>query len=86
MADDVKRLTEYQKGDNMFCIQWRILEEGFGAQWSELSNTRHESRIDARRHLIAIRETDDIENLNQYRITKVGSPEYYSQPTDKLEY
>lgn len=70
----------------MFTIQYRDLEEGNGAMWRELSNTRHESKDDARMHLRRIRATDDEECLNQYRITEVGSSEYYSQPTDKLEW
>lgn len=69
----------------MYCIQWRTLEEGFGAQWSELRNTRYSNKEDARSHLSRIRATDDIESLNQYRIVEVDSPAYFSQPTDKLE-
>lgn len=70
----------------MFCIQYRDLDEGNGALWSELSNSRHEDKIQARMHLDRIRATDSEESLCQYRITEIGSDEYYSQPTDRLEY
>lgn len=70
----------------MFCIQWRTLEEGFGARWSEMANARHETIQSAREHLRQIREIDNPEYLNQYRITEVGSNAYYAQPTDRLEY
>lgn len=70
----------------MFCIQMRDLSEGNGALWNELSNSRHDNKIDARKHLINIRATDDIESLCTYRITEVNSDAYFSQPTDKLEY
>lgn len=70
----------------MFCIQCRDLEEGSAARWFELSNSRHETRDAARQHLRKIRETQDEESLCLFRITEVGSDEYYSQPTDKGEY
>ena len=70
----------------MYCIQYRDLEEGNGARWHELTATRHYDRIEARKHLSRIRATDDEECLYLYRIIEVDSKEYYSQPTDRLEY
>lgn len=70
----------------MYCIQVRDLEEGNGALWNELSNSRHSTKELAREQLKCIRATDDEESLCTYRITIVDSPEYFSQPTDRLEY
>lgn len=70
----------------MFTIQYLDHDEGSGARWNELSNTRHESRESAREHLKKIRAKDDEWCLYSYRIVEIGSPAYYSQPTDCLEY
>ena len=69
-----------------WCIQYRDYEEGNCAMWHELANSRHDTQEAARTHLRRIRATDSEENMCAYRITIVDSDEYYSQPTDKLEY
>ena len=70
----------------MFTIQYLDYDEGSSAMWHELSNSRHETRESAREHLKRIRAIDSEDCSYSYRITEVGSVEYYSQPTDKLEY
>lgn len=70
----------------MFAIQYYDYEEGNGARWNELANSRHSTKELAREHLKRIRATDSEDCMYSYRITEVGSEEYYSQPTDKLEY
>lgn len=70
----------------MFCVQCRDLEEGNGARWFELANSRCATRDAARALVVRLRATDDEESLCLYRVTEVGSDAYYSQPTDRLEY
>jgi hypothetical protein len=70
----------------MFCIQYLDHDEGSCARWNELSNTRHTERQAAREHLRRIRATDAEDSMYSYRITEVDSREYFSQPTDCLEY
>lgn len=70
----------------MYTIQYLDHEEGSGARWNELSNSRFESRENTREHLKRIRATDDEDCMYSYRVVEVDSPEYYSQPTDCLEY
>ena len=70
----------------MYCVQCLDHEEGSAARWFELRNSRFESRDDARAFARKCRETDDEYCLYSYRVTEVGSPHYYSQPTDSGEY
>jgi hypothetical protein len=70
----------------MFTIQALDYDEGSAARWFELKNSRHNTKESAREHLKRIRATEDEDSMYNYRIVKVNSPEYYSQPTDKLEY
>lgn len=73
----------------MFAIQYLDHDEGTAARWNDL-NVPHQETHELARHLLrTIRKKHDdgfIENMYSYRITEVGSDEYYSQPTDKLEY
>jgi hypothetical protein len=72
----------------MFCIQFMDHEEGSMMRWREVLNTRHETRDATREHLKQIRKQDDEDPylLYSYRVVEVGSNQYYSQPTDALEY
>ena len=70
----------------MFCVQFLDHDEGSGARWHEVANSRFETREQAREHLKRLRATDDEWCLYSYRVTEVGSAHYYSQPTDSLEY
>ena len=75
----------------MFIIQCRDLSEGSGALWFDLRDSKFADKNDARRFLIRLRVifvriNDDDDSMYQYRIVIIDSDEYYSQPTDKLEY
>jgi len=70
----------------MFTIQFLDHEEGSGARWNELPNARFENRDSARIHLKWRRATDGEDCMYSYRIVEVDSKEFYSQPTDCLEY
>lgn len=72
----------------MFAIQYLDHDEGSAAMWHDLKVPHKPTRDEARAQLKSIRAKDaeDEYLLYSYRITEVGSPEYYSQPTDKLEY
>ena len=77
----------------MFTIQFLDHEEGSGARWNEVSNSRRDTRAQARELLKKIRANynehstyyGDVE-MYSYRIVEVDSKEFYSQPTDCLEY
>jgi hypothetical protein len=70
----------------MFCIQYLDHDEGSCARWHELSNSRHDTRELTRVMLKRLNATDSEDCCYSYRITEVGSREYYAQPTDSLEY
>ena len=73
----------------MFAIQCRDLDEGNGALWHNLSGITYPSRDEARQVISGFRTMDEdsgLESLLTFRIVEVGSAEYYSQPTDALEY
>ena len=73
----------------MFCIQALDHEEGTGARWFDLKGilSGFSTRQEAREWLSRAKEAwGDSDCLYSYRIVEVGSPEYYSQPTDALEY
>ena len=69
-----------------FIVQFLDHEEGSAARWHDIKGSRHETREDARTFLRRCREDDDEWCLYSYRVVEEGSPLYYSQPTDKLEY
>lgn len=70
----------------MFCIQAFDYEEGSAARWFDLQDTNRETRDEVRTLLKDRRRSDPDDCMYSYRIVEVGSGEYYSQPTDKLEY
>lgn len=78
--------TSERGTDKMFAIQYLDYDEGTAARWNDVLGARHETREQARTHLKTIRAKDDEWCLYIYRITEVGTPEYYSQPTDAAEY
>ena len=72
-----------------FAIQCRDLDEGNGALWYDLSTVTYSTRAEAREMIDHFRKMDEdsgFESLITFRIVEVGSAEYYSQPTDALEY
>jgi hypothetical protein len=70
----------------MFIIQYLDHEEGSCARWFDLLGSQFQTREQAREHLKRIRASEAEDSMYSYRIVEVGSDEYYSQPTDKLEY
>jgi hypothetical protein len=70
----------------MWLIQRRDLSEGNGALWSDFTGPHYEAKEDARRNVRQLIAMSDDEDLMQYRVVEHGSAEYYSQPTDRLEY
>lgn len=70
----------------MFAIQIFDYDEGSCARWSDMRMPHFETRELARVELRKIRANTDEWCSYAYRITEVGSPHYYSQPTDALEY
>ena len=71
-------------------VEWTIQaldhEEGSAARWFELKNARRESRDEARKLLRTIRANEGEDSMYSYRIVEVGSMQFFSQPTDALEY
>lgn len=72
----------------MFTIQCFDYDEGSCARWHDLTMPYFETREQARMALRTIRAKDSEDEYLSYayRITEVGSDQYYSQPTDSLEY
>lgn len=68
----------------MFIIQCRDLEEGAGALWRDVQNSRFEFKHEAIRMALALRKQHG--TMCHYRVVEEGSDEAFSQPTDRLEY
>ena len=70
--------------------QWTLQrfdhEEGSAARWHEVKNCRRETRDEVRALLLTLRRYEGEDSMFSYRITQVGSYEFFSQPTDALEY
>lgn len=69
----------------MWTIQMRDLEEGNGATWRDYG-VQFYDKSDTVKALRKIRACQEEESLLTFRIVEVGSDNYYSQPTDALEY
>lgn len=70
-----------------FAIQYLDHEEGSAARWHNVVGAIFDHKDDARRRVAEYRANDEIdEYLYSYRVTEIGSPRYYSQPTDDLEW
>jgi hypothetical protein len=69
-----------------FAIQFMDYDEGSCARWQDVSLGPFETKEEARETLKHLRATEPEDSMYAFRITEVGSEQYYSQPTDKLEY
>lgn len=69
-----------------FIVQCRDLSEGNGALWYDLKRAPFATRELARGWARKLRDAADPEDLLTFRVVEYGTPEYYSQPTDRLEW